>query len=324
MNRGIVLIVACFLFAILVPVTSFSQDEYPSKPINLYIGFSPGGSTDLVNRVIAEQMGAILGQPLVPINKPGGGSTVQAALLAQAKPDGYTIGTLTTPAFALIPHLRDLPYKPLTDFSFIGHTGLQAMGLCVRSDAPWKTLKEFLDYAKNNPEKVSYSSSGAGTPHHIVMEWLAKKVGILWKHIPYPGGNEATAALLGGHVTATTGAATHIPAVKEGRLRMLVVYEGKRYPEFPNIPTLRESGFDLAIEAGAGLAGPKGVPEPILDKLDAALKKAMAAPEVAKVYKGMEMPMAYMSRKDYQKRMMDDYVLFEKLLKELDMYKKGL
>lgn len=279
-----------FSLILLVSGPAFSEEKYPSKPINLYIGFSPGGSTDLVARAIEERVATILGQPLVPINKPGGGTTVKAALLARAKHDGYAIGTLTTFAITLIPRQREVPYKPLNDFATIIQVGLHPLGLCVKPDFPWKTLKEFIDYAKNNPDKVSYSTTGAGTHQYIVMEWLAKKEGIKWEHVPYPGGADATTSVLGGHVTATSAAASHVPVVKEGRLRMLAVYEGRRVPEFPDVPTLRECGYDLSLEVGMGFAGPKGIQEPILEKIESAIKQAVNEPEVQKVMKGLEMP----------------------------------
>ncbi len=312
-----------FLLIVIVVRSAFSGEKYPSKPVNLYIGFSPGGSTDLVARVIGEKMGAILGQPLVPINKPGGGTTVEAALLAQAKPDGYTIGTLTTFAITLIPHQRVVPYKPLSDFSPIIQVGLHPMGLCVKPDSPWKTLKEFVAYAKANPGKVSYSTTGAGTHQHIVMEWLAKKEGVQWKHVPYPGGADATTAVLGGHVTATSGAASHVPAVKDGQLRMLAVYEGRRMAEFSEVPTLKECGYDLAVEVGLAFAGPKGLPEPILVKLESGIKQVLHGPEVGNAMKRLEMPIMYRSSKEFQKYLQEEYGQMEKLVNELGLGKKG-
>lgn len=323
MARKFGLVGFCLLLVFSLPVLGFSEEKYPSKPINLYIGFSPGGSTDLTARAIADQMSIILGQPIVSINKPGGGATVEAALLSQTKPDGYTIGTLNTSAISIVPHLRDMPYNPISGFSYIGEVGLNCIGLCVRPDSPWKTLKEFIDYAKKNPGKVSYSTTGAGQHQHIAMEYLAKREGIEWKHIPYAGGADANTALLGGHVTATSGGTTHISAVKQGLFRMLVVYEGRRMAEFPDVPTLKDCGYDLALEQALGFAGPKGIPEPILDKLEAAMKKALFTPEVAKVMKTLEMPVMYRDRKTYQKYLEDEYWLMEKLLKELGMYKKG-
>ncbi len=311
------------IFFILVTTSAFAQDKYPTKPVNLYIGFPPGGGVDLMARAVGERMANILGQPFVPINKPGGGTTVEATLLSQAKPDGYTIGTLTTFAITLIPHLQKVPYKPLDDFEPIIEVNLHPLGLCIRPDSPWKTLKEFIDYAKNNPEKVSYSSAGAGSHQHIVMEWIAKKEGIRWKHVPYPGGPEATTAVLGGHVTATSGAATIVPVVREGRLRMLAVYGEKRMAEFPNVPTLRECGYDLAVEVATGFAGPKGIPEFILNRLETTFQKIIFEPEIAAVMKNMEMPVMYRNRRDFKKGLEDEYWQMKKLTRDLGLSKIG-
>lgn len=321
MSRKLIFLI-CFVLIGMYCTSAFSE-EYPSRPINLYIGFSAGGSTDLLARAFEGPMASILGQPLVSINKPGGNSTVESALLAQAKPDGFTIGTLNTSALTLIPHQMELPYNPLRDFTPIIQVALHPMGLCVRPDSPWKTLKEFIDYAKNNPDKVTYSTVGAGSPQHIVMEVLAKKEGIRWKHVPYPGGADATTTVIAGHVIATSGAGSIWPVLREGRLRLLVVYGAKRMSAYPNVPTLKESGYDLAMEQGTGFGGPKGIPELISDKLEAAFKKALFDPRVAKVMEGIELPVMYRNRKDFQKYLQDDYKNMEKLMKDLGMYKKG-
>src|SRR5512135_1565311 len=179
------------------PGPAFAPEKYPTKPITLLIGYPAGGSVDICARPFTSAAGKILGQPFIILNKPGGGSSVAMAILKNEKPDGYTIGLLISGA-VMGQHLRAVPYDTAKDFTPIMQYGVYLYGLVVRSDSPWKTFKEFIDYAKNNPGKIRYSTGGSGTPQHLVMERLALKEKIKWTHIPFQGNGPAVTALLGG------------------------------------------------------------------------------------------------------------------------------
>ena len=184
-----------------LPGAVLAQEKYPTKPINFLIGYPAGGTTDVCARPLVAAASKILGQPIVVVNKPGGASAVAVATLKTEKPDGYTIGILPSGA-VLSQHMRKVPYDSAKDFTPIMQYAIYLYGLVVRSDSPWKTFKEFIDYAKANPGKIRYSTAGPGTPQHLVMERLALKEKIKWTHIPFEGGAPAISALLGGHVEA--------------------------------------------------------------------------------------------------------------------------
>ena len=186
-----------------IPEGVLAQEKYPARPINFLIGYPAGGTTDICARPLATAAGKILGQPIVIVNKPGGASAVAVATLKTEKPDGYTIGVLPSGA-VLSQHMRKVPYDSAKDFTPIMQYAVYLYGLVVQTESPWKTFKDFIDYAKANPGKIRYSTAGPGTPQHLVMERLALKEKIKWTHIPFEGGGPAIAALMGGHVEASS------------------------------------------------------------------------------------------------------------------------
>src|SRR4030042_6631171 len=196
-------ILGLFLGIHVIPGAVFAQGKYPTRPINFLIGYPAGGTTDVCARPLVAAASKILGQPIVVVNKPGGAPSVAVATLKTEKPDGYTIGILPSGA-VLSQHMRKVPYDTAKDYTSIMQYAIYLYGLVVRSDSPWNTFKEFIDYAKTNPGKIRYSTAGPGTPQHLVMERLALKEKIKWTHIPFEGGTPAISALLGGHVEASS------------------------------------------------------------------------------------------------------------------------
>ncbi len=266
--------------------------QYPTKPINLLIGWGAGGATDVTLRTLSEAAGKILGQPIVVLNKPGGGSAVALALLKNEKPDGYTIGNISA-AGILSQYMRKVPYDVLTDFTPIIRYGDYTYGVVVRTESPWKTFPELVEYAKANPGKIKFSTSGAGSFHHLVMEALAHQEGIKWTHIPYKGGHEATTAILGGHVDVEACSSEWKPYVESGRLRLLATYNPNRLPRFPDAPTWAELGYKIAATGMVGVIGPKGLPRPVVDKLHGAYKQALDDPAFKKAMDALDMPIVY-------------------------------
>ena len=293
----------CLLFLVTaLPWAVLAQEKYPTKPINFIIGYPAGGSTDICARPLVAAAGKILGQPVVVVNKPGGGSAVGVASLKNEKPDGYTIGILPSGA-VLSQHMRKVPYDSASDFTPIMQYAVYLYGLVVQSDSPWKSFKEFIDYAKANPGKVRYSTAGPGTPQHLVMERLALKEKIKWTHIPFDGGTPAISALLGGHVEASSQTTEWKKHVETGRLRLLAVYGEKRMMDFSSVPTLLELGYDITAPSLICVVGPKGLSPQAVETLHKAFKEAMEDPDFIKMGRELDQPMIYRGSQDLAKHL---------------------
>ena len=266
--------------------------QYPTKPITLIIGHSAGGVGDLTGRALADGASKTLGQPIVVMNKPGAGGSIGVSLVKNAKPDGYTIGNLTTGGI-FAQYIRKPPYDINGDFTPIIRYGDFYYGVVVRADSPWKTFKELVDYAKANPGKIKYSTSGPGTVHHLAMEKLAKQEGFKWVHIPSPGCHPGITALLGGHVDVSACDTVWKPHVDSGRLRLIAIHGPTRMPKYPDVPTWIDLGYKISITSFIGFLGPKGIPQPIQDKLHQAFKEAMETPEFKKTLDNFDMIPVY-------------------------------
>ena len=266
----------------LAPVQAQS---YPNRAITLVIPFAPGGSTTIVGRGIADKMSELLGEKVVVDNRPGAGGTVGTKAVAKSEPDGYTLVLGYTGTLAIGPSLyKNVGYDPRKDFAPIGLIGNAPNSLVVNPSFPAKTIAELIAYAKANPGTVNFGSAGAGTASHITGEYFGAAAGIKLVHIPYKGTGPALTDLLGGHIPM---AFAPIPAshanVSAGKLRALAVTSTARSSLMPEVPTISESvlpGFDASLYYG--LAAPAGTPRPIIDKLNKALRDALASDEVKK------------------------------------------
>lgn len=282
MRLGTIPVLAASLLATFVPANT-AHAEYPDRPVTLIIPFAPGGSTSIVGRAIADKMTDILGQKLIVENRPGAGGTVGTKAVAGAEPDGYTIALGYTGTLAIGPTLyTKAGYDPRKDFAAIGAIGHAPNSIVVHPSFPAKTLGEFVTYAKANPEKVSFGSAGAGSASHITGEYFATIAGIKIVHIAYKGTGPAMADVLGGHIPMVIAPipATHANA-SAGTLRALAVTSAKRTTQLPDVPTIAESGFP-GFEASLtyGLIAPAATPRPIVDKLNQALRTALASEDV--------------------------------------------
>jgi len=277
----------------------FAEEKWPAKPIRLIIGYGAGGTTDMSARLLASIVEKELGQPIVCENKPGGAGCVAAAIAAKQKPDGYHIFTFVTAPAVLTPHIQDLPFDPLKDFTPICRYALWHYALVVRTDSPWDTFQDFIKFAKENPGKISYGLSGTGNPQHLVMERLRLINGIEWNAIPFKSGTEAVAACMGGHVDVVAGVTEWVPQVQAGEMRLLAVFDAKRMKEFPEVPTLKELGYDIVAPSILGIAGPAGIPEAIVEKLDQAIKKALDDPKFVELMDRTMLKIAYLGHKEF-------------------------
>lgn len=307
------------LFAILCYFVSSNvlAADYPIKPINLLIGYAAGGSTDLTTRALASEVAEILKQPVIANNQVGASGTLVLGRVKGDKNDGYTIYNAPTANFCRIPHLQAVPYNPLKDFTFIMQYGLYQYGIVVGADAPWKTLEELLDYAKKNPNKIKYATSGLGSGQHLVMEYLAKKLGIKWDHVPFVGGTQAVAALLGGHVQVVSQTPEWKEHVLAGKLRLLVVCTDQRMSAFPSVPTLIEKGFNFAVHSGLSFMGPAGMPPTVVEKLQGAFAQGMKSKVFLEAMDKFDLPPAYLGSDALTKLINRDYQETGELIKSL-------
>ncbi|MHB8092050.1 MAG: tripartite tricarboxylate transporter substrate binding protein [Syntrophales bacterium] len=320
-TRLLAVALGCFL-SIMLTSPLWSQSAYPTKPINLLVSFAPGGVVDISTRVLAAKAEKILGQPFIITNNGGGAGSVAAGIIAKQKPDGYNLFSGTTTALIRVPQYRKVPYSYEDFVPIIQHASTQS-GLAVRADSPFNTLKDLVEFARKNPGKVTYSTIGIGSPMHLSMEYIAKQEGITWTHVPYPGSMPSVTALLGGHVTATSASTEWKPFVLEGRLRLLATHGEKRMKTFPNVPTLKELGYDFYNDTTFVIMAPKGTPLPIVKKLEDAFHKAWNDPEYLDTLARIDHVPAFRNSEDTMKFLDLAYKINGRWIAELKIPKEG-
>ena len=261
-----------------------AQKDWPTKPISLIVPFAAGGPTDSIARLIAVPMGQALGQTVVVENVPGAGGTIASTKVARAAPDGYTI-YIHHMGMATAQALYDkLPYDPMTGFEYIGQVADVPMVLLGKKDLPANNFKELEAYIRANGSKVTMANAGPGAVSQLCGLLFQSRMGVKLTNIPYKGTGPALTDLLGGQVDLLCDQTTQtIPYIKDGRVKAFGTTTMKRLPAIPNVPTLNEQGLKgFEVKVWHGVYTPKGVPQPILDKINAALKKALNTPDVKK------------------------------------------
>ena len=309
---------AGFLIATLVCIPLFAYGQtFPTKPVTVYIGFAAGATTDLSARALGQGLEKVLGVPFVMESKPGATATVATGLVARAKPDGYTLGVVSTGVITVRPHIMRLSYDPLKDVTLIAQYSHYVGALTVRSDSPLKTIDEFTAYAKVHPG-LSYTSPGLYSQQQLATELFRLCKGLDFTHVPTKGGAEANALLLGKHVDFTAGAGQHLRFVKEGRMRMLVLYNtDQRDPNNPEVPTMKEIGCQDAPALGYLVIAPKGLPDPISKILGDAIRKVADGPDFQKALQRMEIPYDYKDRRQLEKETETDFYFFKTFLEKM-------
>ena len=317
-----IFLIVVFLVTGLFVENSLSVELYPNRPITM-VSASAGGMGDTLTRLIAKIAEKELGQPIIIENKPGATGTVGMNYTLKSKPDGYTIGTNATSVYNIVPNIRKVPYNPFTDIIDITTFCKYSFGLAVRADAPWNTLEEIIQYAKNNPGKFTYSVSGIGRPQHIIMEWIAMKEGIKLTPIPFNDSGEAVVACLGGHANATVGGNVDILSqVKAGKLKVIVILDDKRWSTVPGVPSILEKGYNFYVASYMSVLTPMGVPDAIIKKLEGVFDKAKKDPSFTKALEEFEVAAGTLSGKEYSALWRSQYDEIGKVIKTLGLQEK--
>jgi tripartite-type tricarboxylate transporter receptor subunit TctC len=305
MGSRVFRVFAAFLLLALACTAASAQDTYPSKAITMINPFPPGGVADVVGRPLASIMEKSLKQPVVMVNKTGAGGAVGMAAVAKAPGDGYTIlmGLSSISIFPVSDRINGKqPSYELKDFAPIALVTADPTVLVVRSDGPYKTLKDFVDAAKANPGKINYSSSGVYGTLHVSMEIFANAAGIKLFHVPYQGGGPAVTALLGGQVEAlASGPAAAIGQIKGGKMRALASWSTERLALLPEIPTFKELGYDAEFYIWTGVFAPASTPAPIVNRLRQAVREAATSAEFRAAMEKVSTPVAYLDAPEFQK-----------------------
>jgi tripartite-type tricarboxylate transporter receptor subunit TctC len=284
-----------------VAAPAFAQAAWPAKPIKLVVPYAPGGTTDVIGRVISEYLGQRLGQNIVVENRPGKGASIGSSQVAKAAPDGYTLVVSNISAFAIAPPLYgDLDYDPVKDFTHITLASFNPSVLVVNPSFPAKTLAEYVAYAKANPDKLAFATSGPGSSNHILGTMLALKTGTKLVHIPYRGAGPAMQDTIAGNVPSMFDSLpSAAPHIKAGKVRALAVSGETRNPTFPDVPTMKEQGFDLVSYSWFGLSGPAKLPPPIVERLAREMQVVLKDPEVVKRWQEIGAEASTMTPEEY-------------------------
>ena len=259
-----------------LPGSAVAQ-SYPSRPITIVIGYTPGAVSDLAARTIGEGLHQAWGQPVIVDNRPGSGGNIGAGFVSRAAPDGYTIMIGTDAQMASNVHLyKHVGFDPVKDFAPVAYAGVNIICLAVNAQLPINSVADLIAYAKQNPGKLSYGTSGVGSPHHLAGELLRQKTGIDIQHVPYRGGGAAVNDLLGGHIgMAFLSLSAAVPHLNTGKIRIVAVVEKTRYAAMPDIPTVGETvpGFEMA--SWLGIFAPAGTPADVIAKLNDGIAKVL-------------------------------------------------
>lgn len=315
-------------FALVLSLTACGNKEvggtdianYPNKPVEIIVAFKAGGGTDIGARILASVAEKNFDKPFVIINRDGSDGELGYTELAKAKPDGYTIGFINLPTFVSLTLERETKYKIDDVVPILNHV-YDPGALIVQSSSEWDTLEEFVEYAKANPGKINVSNNGTGASDHIGMAHFAHEAEIDVTHVPFGGsGGESLAALRGGHVDATAAKISEVAGlIHSGELKLLATFTDERTDSFPDVPTMKEKGYNVLYGSARGLVAPKGTPQEIIDKLHDVFKDAIESEEHAEKAAKADLYIKYMSPEDFGKYIENEETSLKEILEILDL-----
>jgi len=305
-----------FAALLVAPLMALAQN-YPDRPIKLVVPYPPGGSTDLLGRTVAQKMSASMGQQIIVENRGGAGGMLGSDLAARAAPDGYTFVLGTGATHGIVKFLfKSVPYDPVKDFTPITAAVEVPIVLAVHPSVPARSAAELVAYAKKNPGKLSFGSSGTGSPHHLAGELLKQLTGIDMVHVPYKGAGPAVQDLIGGQIPMIfTTLSTALPYMRSGKIRGIAVVEAKRAASAPDVPTIGESVPGYAMpNSWLGFFGPAHLPAPIVKRLNAEILKAVNAPDAKARLEAAGMPVVGTSPEEFAAIVKHDIDMYGKII----------
>jgi tripartite-type tricarboxylate transporter receptor subunit TctC len=306
--------------ALVAPVLTAQAQSFPARPIKLIIAFPAGGPTDITMRSLADNASKILGQPVIVENKPGAGGTLPAQTLQSSAADGYTLAQIPLGVFRL-PYTTKINWDPVKDISYVLNVTGYAFGLVVPADSPLKTWTHYVGWAKANPGKLSFGSTGTLTSPHLTMELIAQQKGMELLHVPYKGSADLMQALMGGHIMSAADSTGFAPLVESGKLRVLNTWGEQRLAKFPDAPTLKELGLGLVQNSPFGIGAPRGTPADVVKRLHDAFKTAMEQESYKTALARYDMVPMYMSSVAYGKFAADTFAREKALVEKLGLLK---
>jgi tripartite-type tricarboxylate transporter receptor subunit TctC len=308
-SGAVLVLVACAC------TTAWAQ-TYPSKPVRVIIVFPPGGATDIVGRIAFQKVGEQVNQQFIIDNRPGASGTIGAAFVAKSAADGYTLMVYSATLIANAHLYKKLPYDTLKDFTGITPVARLVGMLVVHPSMPVKTMKELIALAKARPGEISYATAGAGAFQHLATSLLANSAGINMVHVPYKGGGPAAIAISGGEVQVMlTPISEVLPHVQAKRVRPVAVSSASRTTQYPDLPTIAETVKGYEFISWMGTFAPAGTPKPIVDRLNAELKKAVADPAVASNLSSQSLDPMYLTSEEFAKLLKTEYDRYQHIVK---------
>ncbi len=302
-------------------IGAFAADPYPNKPVRIIVPFPPGEAADIIARLVSPVLAQRLGQQFVVDNRPGASGQLGLTLLKQATPDGYTIGMGQGGNLSVAPHTyAKLPYDPLKDFSGLALAATNYLAVVARLNAPFKTPKEMIAWAKANPGKISVGTNGEGGYPHLTFEYLSRSAGFTFLHVPYKGASQITVDVIGGHIMTGVGSYTSLsPHILSGKVRLIAVTNDVRVPNKPDLPIFAEvvPGYDM--RGWFGFVAPAGTPPAIIKRLNAELNHAMQTPAVNSKLVDLGLIVANQSPEWFDKFMKNENAKYGKLVREIGL-----
>ena len=300
-------------------VAPVMAQNFPEKNITLLHAYSPGSSSAVLLRALADAAGKTLGKKIVVEDRPGaGGALAPSVVHNTAKPDGYLLTQMPQPILR-IPHIQKTEFDVINDFTWIIRLVDYTYALIVRNESPYRNINDFVKDAKANQGKLTYASSGVGVTMHMTMEELSQRAGIKLVHVPIRVSGDMLNALIGGHIDVSASSVHWAPLVDGGKIRVLGIFGANRLKRWPNIPTAKEQGFDVNASSSYGIGGPKGMDPKVVKTLHDAFRKGLDDPEVVKTLERYDLVLSYLNTEDYSRWAREQYAVEKSVVEKFGL-----